>query len=170
MKNFKEVQAEKFNGNTFDMIGKKWMLVTAEKKDGQVNTMTASWGGLGVLWRKNVAFVFIRPQRYTKEFVDEAEKLSLTFFDESFRKKLGYLGTVSGRDENKIEKTGLTVVHQDGVPYFQEAEVTLICKKMYAQALEGECFIDKKADSECYPDKDYHVMYVVEVEKVLVKE
>lgn len=170
MKNFKEVQAEKLNGNTFDMIGKKWMLVTAEKKDGQINTMTASWGGLGVLWGKNVAFAFIRPQRYTKEFVDEAEKLSLTFFDESFRKKLGYLGTVSGRDENKIEKAELTVIHEDGVPHFQEAEVTLICRKMYAQPLEEKWFLDKEADKKWYEEKDYHIMYVVEVEKVLVKE
>lgn len=105
MKNFKEIKVGEINENTFEMIGKKWMLVTAEKKSGEVNTMTASWGGLGVLWRKNVAFIFIRPQRFTKGFVDEAEKFSLTFFDESYRKQLSYLGTASGKDENKIEKS-----------------------------------------------------------------
>ena len=99
--------------------------------------MTASWGGLGVLWRKNVAFIFIRPQRFTKGFVDEAEKFSLTFFDESYRKQLSYLGTVSGKDENKIEKAELTVEHENGAPIFKEAETVIICRKLYAQPLEN---------------------------------
>lgn len=86
------------------MIGKEWLLITAEK-DGKANTMTASWGGVGVLWGKNVATLYIRPQRYTKEFVDASDTLSLSVLDESFRKTLNYLGTVSGRDENKIEKS-----------------------------------------------------------------
>lgn len=170
MKNFKEIKAEEINENTFEIIGKNWMLITAEKSSGEVNTMTASWGGLGVLWRKNVAFIFIRPQRFTKEFVDRAERFSLTFFDESYRKQLGYLGTVSGRDENKIEKARLTVEHEEGVPVFKEAETVIICRKLYAQTLEEKFFIDKDSDKECYPDKDYHIMYVGEIEKVLVKE
>lgn len=170
MKNFKEIKAEEINENTFEIIGKKWMLITAEKSSGEVNTMTASWGGLGVLWRKNVAFIFIRPQRFTKEFVDGAERFSLTFFDESYRKQLGYLGTVSGRDENKIGKANLTVEYEEGVPVFKEAETVIICRKLYAQPLEEKFFIDKDSDKECYPDKDYHIMYVGEIEKVLVKE
>lgn len=170
MKNFKEIKAEEINENTFEIIGKKWMLITAEKSSGEVNTMTASWGGLGVLWRKNVAFIFIRPQRFTKEFVDGAERFSLAFFDESYRKQLGYLGTVSGRDENKIEKAGLIVEYEDGIPAFKEAETVIICRKLYAQPLEEKFFIDKDSDKECYPDKDYHIMYVGEIEKVLVKE
>lgn len=170
MKNFKEIKAEEINENTFEIIGKKWMLITAEKSSGEVNTMTASWGGLGVLWRKNVAFIFIRPQRFTKEFVDGAERFSLTFFDESYRKQLGYLGTVSGRDENKIGKANLTVEYEEGVPVFKEVETVIICRKLYAQPLEEKFFVDKDSDKECYPDKDYHVMYVGEIEKVLVKE
>lgn len=170
MKNFKEIKAEEINENTFEIIGKKWMLITAEKSSGEVNTMTASWGGFGVLWRKNVAFIFIRPQRFTKEFIDGAERFSLTFFDESYRKQLGYLGTISGRDENKIEKARLTVEHEEGIPVFKEAETAIICRKLYAQPLEKQFFIDKDSDKECYPNKDYHTMYVGEIEKVLVKE
>ena len=94
----------------FEMIGKDWMLITAQK-DGKVNTMTASWGGMGVIWNKNVAFVFIRPSRYTKEFVDNTDSFSLSFFGEEYKDKLTYLGRTSGRDENKIEKAGLTVTH-----------------------------------------------------------
>ena len=83
---------------------------------------------------------------------------------------MGYLGTASGRDENKIEKAGLTVEHEDGIPVFKEAETVIICRKLYAQPLEEQFFIDKDSDKECYPDKDYHTMYVGEIEKVFVKE
>ena len=88
-------------GNVFEDIGNGWTLITAEK-DGKVNTMTASWGGFGFLWGKRVAFVFIRPQRYTYEFTESSEYMTLSFFNESEKKALGYLGTHSGRDGDKI--------------------------------------------------------------------
>ena len=126
----KEIQPEQFDKNAFQMIGKDWMLVTAEK-DGKVNTMTASWGGAGVMWGKNVAFVVIRPQRYTKEFIDASDTFSLSILDNSYRKTLNYLGTVSGRDEDKIQKSGLTVEHSGNTPYFKEANTVLLLKKLY---------------------------------------
>ncbi len=73
----KEIKPEELTKNPFHMIGKEWMLVTAEK-DGKVNTMTASWGGVGIMWGKPVAYVFIRPQRYTKEFIDGTDTFSLS--------------------------------------------------------------------------------------------
>ena len=116
---FHEICAKDFENSVFHTIAKEWMLITAEKQmDGKpvANTMTASWGGLGHLWNKNVAFAFIRPQRYTKEFVDQSEYFSLCFFGGEKMKELGYLGTVSGRDEDKIQKSGLTLTHLNGVP------------------------------------------------------
>ena len=92
MKAFRKISAEEIGKTPFELIGKDWMLVTAQKPDGSVNTMTASWGGLGVMWGKNVAFAVIRPQRYTKEFIDNGERFSLTFFPEQYKKELGYLG------------------------------------------------------------------------------
>ena len=106
---FKEIKPEELQKNPFQMIGKEWLLVTAEK-DGKANTMTASWGGVGVMWGRNVAFIVIRPQRYTKEFIDASDKLSLSVLDEEYRKTLSYLGSVSGRDEDKIGKSGLTIL------------------------------------------------------------
>lgn len=97
------------------MIGKEWMLVTAGDKQ-KANTMTASWGGLGVMWGKEVAFIVIRPQRYTKEFIDGGEHLSLCVLDESHRKTLSYLGTVSGRTEDKIQNSGLTLAFDEPAP------------------------------------------------------
>ena len=103
MNTFIEITPESLEKSPFQLIGKEWMLVTAEK-DGIVNTMTASWGGLGVMWGKNVAYVVIRPQRYIKEFIDGSDTFSLTFFAPEFKKQLSYLGSVSGKDEDKIKK------------------------------------------------------------------
>lgn len=168
MRDYKEINPKELNESTFKLIGSDWMLITASKDD-TVNTMTASWGGLGVLWNKNVAYIFIRPQRYTKEFVDASDKFSLTFFDESFKKDLSYLGTVSGRDEDKISKTKLNVRYIENIPVFQEAKLTILCRKLYAQDLDPNCFIDKSLADKCYPSKDYHTVYVAEIEKVLIK-
>ena len=111
MAEWKKIEADQFNESPFRMIGKEWMLVTAEK-DGKVNAMTASWGGMGVMWGKNVAFVVIRPTRYTKEFIDASETFSLAFLPEKYRKQLSYFGTVSGRDEDKIQKVQFSVSHE----------------------------------------------------------
>jgi len=145
MKQFKEISAEELNESPFKMIGKDWMLVAAEK-EGKVNAMTASWGGLGVMWNKNVAYVFLRPQRYTKEFVDSSEKFSLSFYDASHRETLQYLGSVSGRQEDKMAKAGLTLLEGEDAPCFVEARAVLICRKMYAQKFGSECFVDKSVE------------------------
>lgn len=163
-----EISVEKLEKTPFELIGKDWMLVTAEM-EGRVNAMTASWGGMGVMWGKNVAFVVIRPTRYTKEFVDAAETFSLAFLDENYRKALNYFGTVSGRDEDKIAKTGLTVMHEGETPYFEEAGLVLICRKLYAQQYDPACFIDLESDEKWYPEKDYHTLYIAEIVKALKK-
>lgn len=169
MSEWKEIQAESMGKTPFELIGRDWMLITAQKKDGSINTMTASWGGLGVLWNKNVAFVVIRPQRYTKEFVDEAETLSLSFFDETYKKQLGYLGKVSGRDEDKIKQSGLTVADNETAPYFEEAKTVLLCKKLFVQEMQKDAFLDDAIIKNWYPEEDYHILYVAEIEKVLEK-
>jgi len=149
--------------SVFSLIGDRWMLVAATDKSGKTNAMTASWGGMGVLWGKKVAFVFIRPQRYTKRFVDEADKFTLSFFDDSYKNMLGYMGKVSGKDEDKIAKSGLTVTDKDGAPVFKEASLTLVCRKMYRDTLKEENFIDKSNIEKWYPQKDYHDVYVAEI-------
>lgn len=149
--------------SVFSLIGDRWMLVAATDKSGRTNAMTASWGGMGVLWGKKVAFVFIRPQRYTKRFVDEAAKFTLSFFDDSYKNMLGYMGKVSGKVEDKIAKSGLTVTDRNGAPVFKEASLTLVCRKMYRDTLKEENFIDKSNIEKWYPQKDYHDVYVAEI-------
>jgi len=169
MSEFIEIKPEELNKSIFQLIGSDWMLITAEK-DNKINTMTASWGGFGVMWGKNVSYIVIRPQRFTKEFIDNADTFSLSFLDKNFKKQLSYLGCVSGRDEDKISKSNLTIQYLDNTPYFKEAKLAIICNKLYAQEFNPECFIKNKLDKEIYPDKDYHTLYISEIKKVLTEE
>lgn len=169
MGNYKEILPKQLTHNPFTRIEDDWMLVTA-KKDDKVNTMTANWGGVGVIWYKKVAFIVLRPHRFTKEFVDFADSFSLTFFDEDYKKQLSYLGRVSGRDEDKIEKSNLTLTYDEDTPFFEEANTVLICRKLLATDLGEQDFIDKKIIKDIYKANDFHTLYIAEIEKVLVKE
>ncbi|WP_419033343.1 flavin reductase [Dysgonomonas gadei] len=165
---FKEINIKNFSPNPFE-IKDKWMLISAAKADGTVNTMTASWGSFGIMWNKEVVFIVIRPQRFTREFVESSESLSLTFFDDSYKKALAYLGKASGRDEDKITKAGLSVAMDNDVPYFEEAERVIFAKKLFVQRIEEGAFLDEKIIDRWYPEKDFHYLYIAEITKVLEK-
>lgn len=165
---FTEMKAKDLNMNPFTSFNNQWALLTAEK-DGKVNTMTVSWGGTGILRNKEVATVYIRPQRYTKEFVDNSDTFSLSFFSEEYKDKLTYCGRTSGRDEDKIAKTGLTVSHSDGIPFFEEAESVLLVKKLFVTEMKEENFIDKSLVPANYANNDFHSIYIGEIVKALKK-
>ena len=151
--------------NPFTKIDSEWMLITAGNKQSY-NTMTASWGGVGVLWNKNVSFIFIRPQRYTFEFLENNEYYSLSFFDEKYKPALSKCGQVSGRDIDKIKETGLNPIFDDNSVYFKEAKKVLICKKIYSQFITPDCFIDESLQKN-YEKNDYHKMYIGEIVKYI---
>ena len=166
---FTTVRPEDFDG-AFARIGKDWMLISAS--DGtRTNTMTASWGCVGILWNKPVAICFIRPQRYTYEITEQTDRLSLSFFaGEEYRKALTYCGRNSGRDGDKFTPAGLTPVFTDnGVPYPAEAETVLVCRKLYADDLKKASFLDPTLLSN-YPIDDFHRVYICEIEQVLQKQ
>lgn len=168
----KEVNYKDLKFNPFNLIGSEWMLVTAGNEKDGCNTMTVSWGGLGCLWGHNdpVATIYIRPSRYTKEFIDKEDHFSLCVMDKAFKRQMAYLGSVSGRDENKIERAGLTPVYDDGTTYFAEARLVLLCKKLYAQELTEKGFFYTETIDQSYPLRDYHTMYIGKIEKVLVRD
>ena len=169
MSEWKTFPIEKMELNPFEAIGRQWMAVTTEK-DGKANAMTASWGGLGVLWGSNVATIYIRDSRFTKEYLDATETFSLAFFDESRKQDLGYLGKVSGRDEDKIAKLDYHIAHQDGVAYIEEAETVLLCRKLSATRITADQFIDPEIEKKWYADGDMHTMYIGEIIGVLKKQ
>lgn len=156
-------EVKELDRNVFSMIGDQWMLITAGTK-AQCNTMTASWGGLGVLWGTNVATCYIRPQRYTYRFVERSGFFTLSFLGEEYRKALALCGSRSGRDIDKIKECGFTVTAGEGdAPFFQEAELVLVCRKLYWQDIDPTHFVDPGIDGKWYPERDYHRMYIGEI-------
>ena len=165
----KPVDVHEISENVFSLIGKQWMLITAGTAE-HCNTMTASWGGLGVLWGAPAATCYIRPQRYTKEFVDREEYFTLSFFDESCRKALSLCGSKSGREVDKVKECGFTVKTADcGAPYFEEASLVLVCRKRFAQEMDPNLMPDDVKE-KWYPEKDYHTMYIGEIVQALEAE
>ena len=133
---FTRIDPKELNQNVFSLIGDQWMLITAGTKE-RCNTMTASWGGLGVIWGAPAATCYIRPQRYTLEFVENSEFFTLSFFGEAYRKALALCGSKSGREVDKVKECGFTVMEAEcGAPYFAEAELVLVCRKVYVQDLD----------------------------------
>ena len=155
--------------NAFDLIGKQWMLVTAGTEE-KFNTMTVSWGGIGWLWNRAVAFIFIRPERYTYEFIEAQERLTLSVLPEEYRKALQLCGSKSGRDMNKVEAAGLHPVKTEaGTIGFEEARLTLSCRKLFRTEMEECNFLDKDILSRWYNDQpggSFHAVYVLEIEDV----
>lgn len=168
-----EINVNELMLNPMHKIAKEWMLVTAGNETDGYNTMTASWGHLGSLWGEGgglpTAVIFIRPQRYTDEFLTKEDTFTLTFFSSEYKKQLGYLGAHSGRDCDKIAQSGLTPLFTDGTVGFEEAQVTLVCRKLYCAPLVEEGFVDKSILDQHYPAKDYHHMYVGEIVKAYTK-
>lgn len=166
---FKNTGWQSLNENPIKLIGTDWMLITAGGITN-FNMMTASWGGLGWLWEKPVAFIFVRPQRYTHEFTEKEDYFTLTFYDESYKNILLKMGSVSGRDFNKMKDSGLTpVATSNGSVAFKEARIIIECKKTYATPILEEGFKDKELIKSIYPKKDFHTMYVGEIVNVWTK-
>ena len=165
---YQKIDIKELTFQPFERIGTDWLLITAGNQE-KFNMMTASWGGVGVLWNKNVATIYIRPQRFTKEFVDAADTFSLTFFPDGFRNALTYCGRNSGRDVDKVKETDLTPDFDYDAPTFTEGNLVLICKKLYAQEIDPNCFLDGDIEKN-YPQKDYHTMYIGEILEAYCKE
>jgi len=168
MNSFQPVDIKALNDNFFTRIGKEWSLITAGNAD-KCNTMTASWGGVGVLWNKDVVFSFIRKSRYTLEFVNNNDYYTVSFFGGDCMKELAYCGKVSGRDADKIAQTGLTPVFDREAPYFAQADLVLICKKLYQQTMNADSFFDKADVEKFYGDNDWHDIIVGEIVAALKK-
>ena len=157
----RKINISDLNNNIFDEFNKGWALLTAGNKD-DLNTMTISWGQCGHLWHRNICSVYVRPTRYTNKYMDNNDYFTVSFFKGNNRKELAYLGRVSGRDENKIEKSGLNVIELGESVAFKEASYVLVCKKIYKDNIDKNNFIDPTIDNE-YPLHDYHDVYIGEI-------
>lgn len=164
---FKSVDPKELKDNPFLLMEDDWTLVTAGTMDS-FNTMTAAWGGLGNLWHRNVAFIYVRPTRHTFQFMESADNFTLSFYAEEHRHILDFCGKRSGRDTDKIKETGLIPVQSEqGGIYFEQARLVFDCKKIYYQDVNPVNFVDTRIHNE-YPLKDYHRMYIGEIINCLV--
>ena len=162
MSQFQIVDPYTIEESAFRIIGSEWMLLTGGNQES-FNTMTAAWGGFGTLWEQSVCFCFVRPTRYTYEFMERSKVFSLCFFDEKYKSVLDFCGSHSGRDTDKVEATGISPVSgEKETVYFDEARLVLLCEKIYYQDLNPAHFIDSTIH-EHYPEKDYHRMYIGKV-------
>ena len=156
-----------FETDILSVFDKKWALLTAGNKDS-FNTMTVSWGGMGTIWGKPVATVYVRTSRYTHEFMDREGYFTVSFYPEEYRKILGVLGTMSGRNMDKMKDSGLTKKELSQSITFKEAEITLVCKKMFMQRLEPSNITDPDA-AKFYQSDAPHDMYIGEIVDILRK-
>jgi flavin reductase (DIM6/NTAB) family NADH-FMN oxidoreductase RutF len=163
----RQIDPEDIKENVFKLIGKDWMLITAGVPD-RFNTMTASWGGLGVLWEKKVCFSVVRPTRYTYKFLEESATYTLSFFSDEFREALTICGTKSGRDIDKVRESGLTPTFDGSAISFKEARLVFECRKLYFQDIVPTNFMDSGLE-RYYPEKDYHRLYVGEIVRCLTR-
>lgn len=147
----------------------KGALLSVKGKDGRVNTMTVSWGGCGILWGKEVCFIFVRPQRFTFPMCEDGCEFSLSFFKDGERKDtLAFCGSKSGRDYDKIKECNLSYKVDDGYVVFDDSEITIKAKKLYSDFIKEECFEDKALLGN-YRNNDFHKVYTCEVVDVVVR-
>ncbi len=176
--NFKKISPKDITDNPFKLIGDDWMLVTSADPEGNLhcgedyNTMTASWGGVGILWNKPVAYVFIRPQRHTYTFTERNDTMTLSFFGEEYRKALSFCGSKSGREFDKAAECGLTPVADTSdntrAVYFDEARLVMKVRPLYKEFLKKEAFLSDEP-LKTYAAGDFHMMYICEIIEVLEK-
>ena len=163
---FKKIKAKEMSGNIIKMIADEWMLV-ASGDETAYNMMTASWGGIGEMWGRDVATTVIRPQRYTRKFLDAHDHFTLSFYGDD-KKIHSVCGKESGRDVDKTAKTGLKPVFENGAVWFEQARLVIVCKKIFTQKMSPDGIIGEKI-KDFYPENDYHILYVGEILKVLTK-
>jgi flavin reductase (DIM6/NTAB) family NADH-FMN oxidoreductase RutF len=166
----KPINVKQLTDNFFRKLDDDWMLVTAGDKDS-FNTMTASWGTFGILWNKPVSIAFIRPSRYTFEFINKHDYYTLSFFSEEHRDALDFCGNHSGRNTDKIQKTGLTPVYTEkGNVYFAQARLMIECKKLYSDDIKASSFLDKGLIEKIYPNADFHRFFIGDIVNCLASK
>ena len=173
---FSEVSAESLVWRPYEAFAKDWMALAAGSEKG-FNAMTVAWGQVGSLWGKPdggiahpVATVYVRPQRYTNEFMKRQSLFTLSHFGQEQRKALGVLGSRSGRDGDKVADAGLTPVFWGDTVFFKEATMVIVCRKIYHTQLVPEGFEDEAIMKANYPERDFHEVYIGEILKMWLHE
>jgi len=165
-----EIQASEIRENPVSLFDQRWALLTAGPQ-GNLNTMTISWGSLGELWNKPIVTVYVSSDRYTHTFMEREDSFTVAFFPERYRPALTYLGSHSGRDSDKIAESGLTLEFlASGQPFFAEADMVIEARKIYGAPFSTEGFGDVPAAFYASRGMGVHSVYIGEIEHVWVRE
>ena len=121
----------------FVRFEKDWALLTAGTEKN-FNSMTIGWGAMGTVWNKDVLTVYVRPDRYTWRFLKDSDTFTVSFFPERCRQALTIMGTLSGRDGDKVAAAGLTPRFLPQGITFEEAAETFVCRKIYMAPMAYE--------------------------------
>jgi len=159
----KEINPKDLAMQPVNLWKNQWLLLTAGTMEN-CNMMTVAWGSIGCMWNRPFVQIVVRPQRYTLEFLEKSQCFTLCAFPEKYRKDLQLLGSVSGRDRDKLSETGLTLKPSESVlsPGYNEADLILECRKIYRQPMDPEGFVTD-AGAKAYPEKDYHIIFFGEI-------
>jgi len=167
---FKKIEKKALQLNPISMFADDWPLLTAGNEEKGYNTMTIAWGHIGAIWNAPTMVVYVRPQRYTKAFMDNNALFTVSVLPTEYKEALTYLGTTSGRNEDKISKVGLTPIYAEDTTYFEEATMVFVCRTLYQAQIKEDRFLDQAVRDLMYPEKDFHDMYIGEIIEILVKE
>ena len=159
----REVAVTELSVDVVNLWMNQWLLLTAGTID-DCNMMTVAWGSIGCMWSRPFVQIVVRPQRYTRKYIEQSDSFTLCAFPEKYRKDLQTLGTLSGRNGNKLAKTGLTLKASKRVaaPSYNEATIIFECRKIYYQDMDPRGFFDKTIQDN-YAAKDYHRIYFGEI-------
>lgn len=173
----KEINFKDMSANAYNLFAKKWFALAAGNETDGYNAMTIAWGQFGSLWERGshanqlpVVTVYVRPSRYTKQFLDKEELFTLSLLPDREKKVLGYLGSHTGKGTDKFKDAGISPLFLDGTTAVEGAELVLVCRKLYRAPLVEAGFIDKDLIDFNYPQRDFHDMYVGEVLHAYQKE
>jgi flavin reductase (DIM6/NTAB) family NADH-FMN oxidoreductase RutF len=166
---FQPVELDDILEGPFKFNDNNWALLTAQKDD-TVNTMTISWGGVTYIWGRTCAVLYVRESSFTRELIDSSKRLSLSFLDRGeFAGVRDYLGSASGRHEDKIAGSGLHVNYFEDIPFIDEAGSVIICRVLYRQKMVEDCFMNGRVLADHYRNEDYHYTYIAEIKRVMIR-
>jgi len=166
----KKIEFRDLSVKAFEIFAKRSPLLVAGDKE-RCNPMTIGWGGLGTLWSQPVCTVYVRPQRYTYGLMEQKDTFAVAVMGEEYAAQIAYCGKNSGRDGDKVKACGFTLAYGlEDTPLIEQAEMIFVCRKLYAQDMKPECFVDETPRQRYYAQEDYHRTYVGRVEEVYVKE
>ena len=164
---FYEISPLELEENIFKLLSRDCLLLTTEINE-KANAMTVGWGGIGVMWGKNVVFIAVRPERYTYEILENTEYFSLSALNDGKKSAISYCGKTSGRDTDKLSACGLSLLHQNNIPYVAESKIVFNCKKLSKTPISPSDFPQGSDIPERWYGGGYHALFIGEIESVLL--